>query len=214
MNQSITNLSEKVERNTRSVDERLVSLGSERCRAVDEVGAHETRDSPVEEAVLEDVPEGHGVGGELVDKERLDLALDKVQDDQGKGQPLGGGHGLVSILVEIGTGGDDGDVEKDGSEVLDNEDGLPSNLRACIYMLQRLMEKYMDMGLTKILYEDFARRDNSWLINDTSLAVLESLLGRGIKQSNTVVVADPGNLCYQDLEVVDGSISIELDRGG
>lgn len=127
---------------------------------------------------------------------------------------MGGGHGLVSILVEIGTGGDDSDVEKDGAEVLDNEDGLPSNLRACVDMLERAMEKDMDMGLTKILDEHFARSDNSWLIDDASLAVLEGLLGRRIEQSNAIVVADPGSLCYQDLEVVDGSIAIELDRGG
>lgn len=81
-------------------------------------------------------------------------------------------------------------------------------------MLERAMEKDMDMGLTKILDEHFARSDNSWLIDDASLAVLEGLLGRRIEQSNAIVVADPGSLCYQDLEVVDGSIAIELDRGG
>lgn len=48
-------------------------------------GAEEPRERPVEEGVAEDVGEGHGVGGELVQEQRLELPLGEVQRDHGEG---------------------------------------------------------------------------------------------------------------------------------
>ena len=67
---------------------------------------------------------------------------------------------------------------------------------------------------TKVLHKDFARGSNSRFIDNASLAILEGLFGRRIKQSNAVVVADLGRLCDQDFKVFNGDVGIKLDRGG
>lgn len=131
VDESVHELAEAVQGNSDSVDGGHIGLGGERARVVDGVGAGETRDGPVEEAVFEDVLPGHGVGGELVDEESLVLALDEVQHDHGETDPLSLGHVGVSIGVQIGAGCDEEGMENEGTEVLDDEDGSPSNLVSC-----------------------------------------------------------------------------------
>lgn len=128
MHKSITRLSEKVDESSDSIDDGEVSLGGKGSRMVDGVCAQGARDGPVEKAVLQDVAGGHGVGRELVDKEGFVLALDKVQDDEAESEPLRLRHGAIGVAVEVGTGGDGGDVEKDGTNIFDDEDGSPGNL--------------------------------------------------------------------------------------
>lgn len=133
VDEGVARLAKQVDGGAHGVNDGLVGRGGERGGAVDEVGAQQTRDGPVEEAVLEDVEEGHGVGGELVDEEGLDLALEEVQLDHAEGEPLGRRQvvGRGAALVEVGAGGDDGGVDEHGAEVLDDEDGPPADLDAC-----------------------------------------------------------------------------------
>jgi hypothetical protein len=65
---------------------------------------------------------------------------------------------------------------------------------------------------THILDENLASCNYSWLIDKASLAVLKSLLGGGIIDTNTVVVPEPGLFCDLDLEVLDGGVGINLNR--
>ena len=101
MNRGVTNLAEEVDCDANEVDDGLVGGRGKGGRAVDEVGAQQAGDGPVEEAVLEDVLNGHRVGRELVHEERLDLTLDEVKVDHGEGEPLRWGEvpGL-GVLVE------------------------------------------------------------------------------------------------------------------
>lgn len=129
MHKGVANLAKQVEHSAGGVNKRLVRGGSQRPGAVvDRPGAQSTRKGPVEEAVLEDVARGHGVCGELVDEERLDLTLGKVRHDHAEAEPLRGGHGRV--LEEIWPGGNGEAVDEDGAEILDDEDGSPSDLEA------------------------------------------------------------------------------------
>lgn len=68
------------------------------------------------------------------------------------------------------------------------------------------------MKLTHILDEDLTGCDYSGLIDETSLAVLEGLLGSGIIDTNTVVVTELGLLCDEHLEVLDGGVGLDLNR--
>ena len=95
---------------------------------VEEVGAEDATDDPVESAVLEDVPHRHGVRGESMDEERLQLSLDVVQHDQGKGDPLALGHGLRCVGIDVGTGEYEEDAEEDGAKVFDHVDVSPTDL--------------------------------------------------------------------------------------
>jgi hypothetical protein len=131
VNKSVTTLGEEIQGGANGINDGLVGLGGKGRGAVDDVGAEGTGKDPVEEAVLEDVAHGHGVGGELVDKERLILALEEVQHDQAKCEPLGLRHVAVGVFVEVWTAGDGGEVEEDRAEVFDDEDGSPCNLGAC-----------------------------------------------------------------------------------
>lgn len=88
MDRSIADLAEEVDEGSHKVDDGNVGLGGEGGWAVEGVGAKKPRDGPVEEAVLEDVEGGHGVGRELVHEDRLKLALDEVQYDHAEGEPL------------------------------------------------------------------------------------------------------------------------------
>jgi len=65
---------------------------------------------------------------------------------------------------------------------------------------------------THILDENLASCNYSGLIDKAGLAVLKSLLGSGIIDTNTVVVSEPGLLCDLDLEVLDGGVGINLNR--
>jgi hypothetical protein len=78
VNKGIHELAKAVESNTNGINGRNVGLGCKGVGVVNGVGTENTRDSPVEEAVLEDVLPGHCVGRELVDKECLILALEEV----------------------------------------------------------------------------------------------------------------------------------------
>lgn len=129
VHQRVANLAKQVEHSAGGVNKRLVRGGSQRPGAVvDGPGAQGAGKGPVEEAVLEDVARGHGVCGELVDEERLNLALDKVRHDHAEAEPLRGGHGRV--LEEVRPGGDGEAVEEDGAEIFDDEDGSPGDLEA------------------------------------------------------------------------------------
>lgn len=129
VHQGVANLAKQVEHSAGGVNKRLVRGGSQRPGAVvDGPGAQGAGKGPVEEAVFEDVARGHGVCGELVDEERLNLALGKVRHDHAEAEPLRGGHGWV--LEEVRPGGDGEAVEEDGAEIFDDEDGSPGNLEA------------------------------------------------------------------------------------
>lgn len=131
VDEGVANLAKEVEGGSGGVDGGLVGLGGEGARPVDGDGAEEAGKGPVEEAVLDNVGDGHGVGRELVDKGRLELALEEMRHDEGKREPLRVGHGLVATGEDVGSGGDDGGVDQDGAKVLDEEDGSPGNLGAC-----------------------------------------------------------------------------------
>lgn len=129
MHQGVADLTKQVERGADSIDDRVVGAGGQRPgTVVDGPGAEGAGDGPVEEAVLEDVAGRHGVCGELVDKERLELALGKVGDDHAEAEPLRWRHGRV--LEQVRPGGDGGAVDEDGAQVFDDEDGSPCDLDA------------------------------------------------------------------------------------
>lgn len=130
VDERVARLAKEEEGRAGGVHGRLAGAGGERARPVDGDGAEEARQRPVEEAVLEDVGDGHGVGRELVDKGRLKLALEEVAHEEGKAEPLGVGHGLVAAGEDVGPGRDDGGVDEDRAKVLDEEDGAPRNLGA------------------------------------------------------------------------------------
>lgn len=102
-----------------------------RSGAVDGHGAKQTRHQPVEGAVLEEVAGGHRVGRELVHEERLKLALEEVDHEQSKRQVLRLGKRLVTTGEDKGSGGDNGEVDKDRAEVFDYEDASPGDLGTC-----------------------------------------------------------------------------------
>lgn len=131
MHKRIHDFAEQVYQHAGGIDKRLVCAAGDGVRVVADVCAEETGRGPVEEAVLEDIRGGHGIRRELVHEERFELALDEVQDHHGEGQPLGSRHGRVAIFVQVGTQSDDQDVEEDGAEVFNEEDGPPGNLGAC-----------------------------------------------------------------------------------
>lgn len=110
----------------------VIPSGRDRPGRVDLQGAEEARCGPVEEGVPDNIPGGHGGGGELVDKQCLYFALDEVTDEEDKGEDLSPSQGHITAGVDIGTDGHCGDVEQDGAEVLDEEDGPPSNLVAWV----------------------------------------------------------------------------------
>lgn len=116
-----------------NVDGVVAGEGGGRGGRVDVPGAEEAGKGPVEEGVLEDVAEGHGVGGELVHEEGLVLALEEVAEKHGEGEELGRREGLLGTgaRVDVGAQADDGDVDEDGSKVLDHEDGAPCQLGSC-----------------------------------------------------------------------------------
>jgi hypothetical protein len=72
-----------------------------------------------------------------VDEEGLVLAFEEMQLEHGEAEPLRRGEVAVRGCagVEVGSGGDDGGVDEDGAEVLDDEDSLPADLGACKFFL-------------------------------------------------------------------------------
>lgn len=130
VNEGVASLAKDEKGGASGVDHRLVRASGERPGVVHGQGAEDTRNRPVEEAVLEDVEEGHRVGRELVDKGRFELALEEVGDEHAENEPLRLGHVGLAALVDIRSSCDDGAVGEDGTKVLDEEDGAPANLRA------------------------------------------------------------------------------------
>lgn len=76
-------------------------------------------------AILEDIEERHGGGGEAVNKQGLELALEKVQSDQGHGKRLERG-GRSQAGVEQW-------MDDDGTKVLDQKDRAPWDLRSWVF---------------------------------------------------------------------------------
>lgn len=130
VDESVTDFAKCKQQQTSKIHKVVVGTGSERTGVVNGQGAEETRKEPVEEAVLEDVGDGHCVGRELVDKGRLEFALDEVANNHGKGQQLCLGQRCITTGVDVWSGGDDGEMDQDRSEVLNEEDSSPGNLRA------------------------------------------------------------------------------------
>lgn len=197
VHRGVAHLSKQVEGGADGVDDGEIGAGSQRARVVDGQRAEQTGQGPVEDAVLEDVEDGHRVGRELVNKQRLELALDEVGNDHAEAEPLGEGHGLgrgASISVDVRPSGDDEDVDQDRAQVLDEEDGAPGNLRA------------------EVLDEHLAGGGDILLVKDAGLAVLERLPGRRVEEADAVVVANLGRLGDELLEVLDSGLGRELDR--
>lgn len=98
VNHGIGGFAKKIQAKANKIKERRIGPCGKRVGAVDGHGAKQTRQGPVEEAVLEDVEERHGVCRKLVDKERFDFSLDEMGHDHGKGEPLARGHGTMAVF--------------------------------------------------------------------------------------------------------------------
>jgi hypothetical protein len=182
---------------------------------VDLPGAQESGQGPVVGRVLEDVAGGHGGGGELVDEEGLDLALEEVAGEEGEAEPLGLGHGLVAVGVEEGAQGEDGEVQDDGAGVLDDEDGAPGDLGAwreevSLADMEGLIRR---TSRTQILDEELAGGNNGGLGANLGLAVLQGLLGLGVEDSDAVVVANASLARNEDLDLLNGGLGRDIERG-
>lgn len=105
VDQGVTSLAKEVKSKSNEVESRLIGTSGKGVGVVDGHGAKKAGKSPVEETVLEDVGNWHGVGGEFVNEESLDLAFDEMGHNHAKGQPLCCGHIAITILVDVGTGG-------------------------------------------------------------------------------------------------------------
>lgn len=135
----VANLADGEEGNAEVVKKTKIVAVSRRTGAVDVEGAHEAGKEPVEGRVAEDVGGGHGVGRELVDEEGLVLALEEMEVEEGKEEPLDLGHGRLGLVlvgpraeaVNVWAKQGDEDVEENGAEVFDHEDGAPGDLGAC-----------------------------------------------------------------------------------
>lgn len=129
----VADLAEDEDGEADHVDEGLVGGGGERGGRVEGVGGEDAPEGPVEERVADDVPGGHGRGGELVHEDGLELALGEVRDDHGEGEALGlreraRGHGRPR--VDVGAERENQGVDEEGAEVLDDEDRPPRDLDA------------------------------------------------------------------------------------
>ena len=132
MHGGVAELAEQVEQDTGRIDGEVVCARGEGARVVDGQGAQQARDNPVEAAVLEDVAGRHGVGGELVHEEGLELALGEVQRDEPQREGLQvGGRARGGRAVDGGPQEVDQRVDEQGPEVFDQEDGAPGDLGAC-----------------------------------------------------------------------------------
>ena len=192
--------------------------------AVDVQGAQETGKEPVEGRVAEDVEGGHGVGRELVDEESLPLALEEVNLEEGKDNPLHGHHGRLGLIlvkegfeaIDVRAEIDDKSMEKDGTKVFNNEDSAPRDLGSYVQRSISICANRSDeekTGHTKILDNKLRGRCNARLVANKSLAVLENLLGSRVEQADAVEVADARLLGNQLLGILNSDIAGQLDRG-
>lgn len=113
------------------------SVGTE-----DPVGDVEASEGPVVSAVLEDVAGRHGCVAEAVNEDGLILALEEVDSQEGTNEELGvGGVGEGLIVVEVkqrAEGEEEESWDEERSQVFDDEDGAPRDLRTCGYKLLAL----------------------------------------------------------------------------
>lgn len=141
VNDPVADLADGEEADAKVVEKNKVVAVGRGAGAVDVDGAHEAGEEPVEGRVAEDVEGGHGVGRELVDEHGLVLALEEVEVEEGEEEPLDLRHGRLGLVlvgpraeaVDVGAEQRDEDVEEDGAEVLDHEDGAPGDLGACLF---------------------------------------------------------------------------------
>lgn len=136
-------LAAKEQRNAHIIQQSQLGTRGERARRVDEVGGHEASSDPVEDAVLDNVEGRHGGSGEAVQESGLELALDKMADKHVETDLLDDGEwDLVSVFVKVrvdlgklGAHGVEEGVEEDRTEVFNEVDGAPGDLRACRWLL-------------------------------------------------------------------------------
>lgn len=143
MSVQVGNLAEDEECQT-GVHESGVGIG---CRggsvgAEDPVGDVEAGEGPVVSAVLEDVAGRHGCVAEAVDEDGLILALEEVNGQESTDEELGvGGVGEGLIVVEVkqrAEGEEEESWDEEGTQVFDDEDGAPCDLRTYRYQLLAL----------------------------------------------------------------------------
>lgn len=133
MDHGVADFTKEVESDTSVVNKWFISTGCKRAGVIDGESAEQARESPVESAVLEDVPDRHGVGGELVDKHSLNLALNKVRNDHVERKPLCSRQWRVTTRINVGAGGQNSQMEEDRAEIFEDEDASPGDLGTCRY---------------------------------------------------------------------------------
>jgi len=102
---------------------------------VEEPGEIDSRENPVVDGVLGQVSPWHSRGGEFMDKESLELALEEMDKNEIEEQALirgggDGGDGGREVRVDVGTEfwDEEEGVDEEGAEVFNYEDGAPANL--------------------------------------------------------------------------------------
>ena len=109
-------------------------------RRISEVGHVDARQSPVIDAILEEVEQRHRRGGEPMDEESLEFAFEEMEHHEREGQELGGGGGcrrdISGLAADVGVRSkekvDDG-MDDQGTEIFHREYGAPSDLWAQVF---------------------------------------------------------------------------------
>lgn len=135
---------------------------------VDEEGEVEAGNEPVIAGVLEQVEQRHGGGGELVDVDGLDFSLEEMQHAQSEHQLLGK-RVLKALSVEELLAKENDGVGQKGTQVLENEDGSPGDLRA------------------QVLYKDH-RRVGKEIVADSVLGLEHNVLLLGAGSSSILLI--------------------------
>jgi hypothetical protein len=106
-------------------------------RAVKVPGHERASKDPVMGRVAKDVGERHGLGGEAVDEDGFELALNKVEDRHEEDDVLdwrdgGGADFALEVGIEVGTEKVENDgVNEERAQIFDDEDGAPGDLGSC-----------------------------------------------------------------------------------
>lgn len=165
-------------------ESRLV-FGNVRSRSIDKVGKEESREVPVMSTVLDNVEGRHSSQGELVDKDGLEFALQKVEHDKHERQLLDAGvvKGLAvdGFLQEVEDG-----VDENGPEVLDNVDSSPAELG------------------TKVLDGDFQRHRIARVLGNRLVD----------RQHGVLLLGSSGRVGHRQTETVDGETDLLCDLVG
>ncbi len=82
------------------------------------------------DGVLEDVARRHCDIAETVDEEGFEFAFDEVEGDGYAGEGLEGRGRGGGSAVDVGAEEVEEGVDEEGTEVFDDEDGSPCDLRA------------------------------------------------------------------------------------